>query len=51
MEANRIDWTLRAAALRHRVDAYSEHLVLYDCSQRVAGVELFDARGIHRSQG
>jgi len=46
-ESDRLDLAA-AAALRHRVDAYSEHLVLYDCSQRVAGVELFAARGIHR---
>jgi len=49
MEANRIDWTLpRPRRCDIAVDAYSEHLVLYDCSQRVAGVELFAARGIHR---
>jgi hypothetical protein len=29
-------------------DVYNELLVLYDCREEVAGVELFAARGIHR---
>jgi hypothetical protein len=30
------------------VDAYAEQLVIYDCHEEVARVELFAARGIHR---
>ncbi len=49
VEQNRFTWALSAPRTCDvPVDAYNELLVLYDCRDEVAGVELFAARGIHR---
>ena len=49
VERNRFTWALSAPRTCDvAVDAYNDHLVLYDCREQVAGVELFAARGIHR---
>jgi MFS family permease len=49
VERNRFTWALLAPRTCDvAVDAYNELLVLYDCREEVAGVELFAARGIHR---
>jgi len=49
VEQNRFTWALSAPRTCDvAVDAYNELLVLYDCRDEVAGVELFAARGIHR---
>jgi hypothetical protein len=49
VERNRFTWALSAPrTCEVAVDAYNELLVLYDCREEVAGVELFAARGIHR---
>ena len=49
VEQNRFTWAVSAPRTCDvAVDAYNELLVLYNCRDEVAGVELFAARGIHR---
>ena len=49
VERNRFTWALsEPRTCDVAVDAYNKLLVLYDCREQVAGVELFAARGIHR---
>src|SRR2546430_2565734 len=49
VEQNRFTWAVAAPRTCDvAVDAYNELLVLYNCRDEVAGVELFAARGIHR---
>ena|ERR1700674_1591412 len=49
VERNRFTWALSTPRTCDvAVDAYNELLVLYDCRDEVASVELFAARGINR---
>ena len=50
VERDRFTWSLSAPRRCDvPVDAYTEQLVIYDCREEVAGVDLFAARGIHRA--
>jgi hypothetical protein len=50
VERNRFTWALSAPRTCDvAVDAYNDHLVLYDCRQELVGVDSFAARGLRRT--